>query len=74
LESPEAPGPVDLGEIGSYEVTVMAGAGKLVQQRKLVFAHGGRLVFPVAAYPQLKQAFDAIHEGDQHALALRQTD
>lgn len=74
LESPEAPGPVDLGEIGSYQVTVMAGAGKMVHQRKLVFGRGGRLVFPVAAYPLLKQAFDEIHKRDQHALALRQTD
>ena len=74
LENPEAPGPLDLGEIGSYQVTVMAGAGKLVQQRKLVFGRGGSLVFPVAVYPQLKQAFDAIHERDQHSLALRQTD
>ena len=73
LENPEAPGPLDLGEIGSYKVTVLAGAGKLVQQRKLVFGRGGSLVFPVAVYPQLKQAFDAIHERDQHALALRQS-
>jgi len=74
LENPEAPGPLDLSEIGSYQVSVMAGAGKLVQRRKLVFGRGGNLVFPVAVYPQLKQAFDAIHERDQHALALRQTD
>jgi hypothetical protein len=71
LESQEALGPVDLGETGEYEVTVGAGAGRLAYQRRLVFGRGGRLAFPLPAYPQLKREFDAIHERDQRVLTLR---
>jgi hypothetical protein len=71
LENPQAPGPVKLGEAGEYEVTVLASAGKVVYQRKLVFGHGGRLSFPVDLYPFLKHKFDAIHDTDQRVLTLR---
>ena len=72
LENAEAPASFGLGAVGEYRVSAKAGGGRLVYQRKLIFGRGGALVFPLAAYPALKKAFDAIHEQDQHTITLRQ--
>ncbi len=72
LESPEAPGSFPMGEIGGYDVSVKVGDGQLIYHRKLVFGRGGRLAYQQKVYPAVKQAFDAIHEQDQHTLTLRQ--
>jgi hypothetical protein len=72
LENAEAPASFGLGEIGGYQVSVRAGKGLLIYQRKLVFGDKGRLAFALGAYPTLKKVFDAIHEEDQHTITLRQ--
>jgi Domain of Unknown Function with PDB structure (DUF3857)/Transglutaminase-like superfamily len=72
LENAESPTSFPFGALGGYEVSAKAGNRQLVYQRKLVFGRGGRLVFPVDAYPKLKHAFDAIQEQDQHTITLRQ--
>ncbi len=72
LESPAAPASIPFNELGGYEVSAKAGQGQLVYERKLAFGRGGRLIFPLSAYPAVKQAFDAIHDQDQHTLTLRQ--
>jgi len=72
LENAESPTSFPFGALGGYEVSAKAGNQQLVYQRKLVFGRGGRLVFPVDAYPKLKHAFDAIQEQDQHTITLRQ--
>jgi transglutaminase-like putative cysteine protease len=72
LESPEAPGSFPMGDIGGYEASVKVGDGQLVYHRKLVFGRGGRLAYQRKVYPAVKQAFDAIHDQDQHTLTLRQ--
>jgi hypothetical protein len=53
-------------------VSIQAGKDLLIYDRALTFGRGGRLMFPVSVYSQLKGAFDAIHERDQHTLTLRQ--
>jgi hypothetical protein len=72
LERGEAPSPLMLGDLGGYEVSIQAGKDLLIYDRALTFGRGGRLMFPVSVYSQLKGAFDAIHERDQHTLTLRQ--
>ena len=72
LENAEAPASFGLGDIGGYKVSLKAGNGMLIYQRKLVFGGKGRLAFALEAYPTLKKVFDAIHEQDQHAVTLRQ--
>ncbi len=72
MESPEAPGSFPMGEIGGYEASVKVGEGQLAYHRKLVFGRGGRLAYQQKVYPAVKQAFDAIHDKDQHTITLRQ--
>ncbi len=72
LENAESPASFGLGDVGDYRVSAKAGKGLLVYERKLVFGRGGRLIFPLENYPMLKQAFDAIHDEDQHTITLRQ--
>ena len=72
LESPEAPGSFPMGEIGGYEASVKVGEGQLAYHRTLVFGRGGRLAYQQKVYPAVKQAFDVIHDKDQHTITLRQ--
>jgi hypothetical protein len=72
LESPQAPPPMSLGDVGSYDVILKAGPTQLICERKLVFGHGGQLRFGVDMYPILKQGFEVIQQRDQHVLVLRQ--
>jgi len=72
LESPEAPGAFPMGEIGGYEASLKVGDGQLNYHRILVFGRGGRLAYQQKVYPAVKQAFDVIHDKDQHTITLRQ--
>jgi hypothetical protein len=72
LENAEAPASFPFGELGGYEASAKAGDRQILYQRKLVFGRGGRLMFPLEAYPKVKHAFDRISEEDQHAITLRQ--
>lgn len=73
LEKPDGPPPLQLGAVGHYNVQLqLRGSGELVAQREFVFGKEGRLVLFREAYPQVKGAFDTIHDRDQYILALRQ--
>lgn len=72
LENAEAPASFGLGTVGDYKVSAKAGNGILTYERELVFGKEGALIFPLKTYPVLKQAFDQIHEQDQHSITLRQ--
>jgi hypothetical protein len=73
LDQPTAPGGFGLGEIGEYKVELRKSQDSraLVYRRELIFGREGKIGFPVEAYPQLKKAFDAIHETDGHTITLR---
>lgn len=73
LESPEIPGPVKAGEVASLEIKMSGTADfrTLHYQRKFSFG-GGRILFPAAQYPDLKQVFDAFYQRDTFALTLRE--
>jgi hypothetical protein len=73
LEKAESPGNLQLGPPGSYTVKLAVnGKRELHVSRDFVFGLGGNLLFPKAAYPQVKGVFDEIHLRDDHMLALRQ--
>lgn len=74
LESADQPESLSLGRVGGYEVQILASKdGRTIKhERKLAFGADGSVFFPATGYPQIKKAFDAIHEADGHMLTLRQ--
>lgn len=71
LESPEAPGSHDFGAAGGYETSIGVTKDKkiMVYQRKFRFS---ALMLPKSNYAAIKNAFDAIHQADNHTLTLKQ--
>ena len=73
LETDEPPKSSDLGDIGRYEGRMgLLGNNKLVYVRNMRFGDDGAILFPAAAYPQIKQLFDFVHEQDNHVVTLTQ--
>lgn len=73
LEQPARPGPLDAGAakfdtwIGSEDAWK-----HLRLKRTLTFGRpGGSTLFPVAAYPAIRNFFNGVHESDAHTLVLR---
>ncbi len=59
-------------EVGAYQVKLefIEGKRQLVYTRKFSFGKGGRILFPAQSYPSIKQAFDLVHEQDNHVVTL----
>jgi hypothetical protein len=74
LEEPEAPGGFKISDVAAYDAKMSASADNRVlrYERTFDFGRAGKLAFPVSAYSGLKQAFDRMHELDNHTLVLRQ--
>lgn len=75
LESPDAPAPIaDAQKISSDSIrmTISMDKRKLTYDRKFYFGGGGNIMFPVNAYPALKNMFEAFHKNDTHSLVLKQ--
>jgi len=71
LDNAEAPGDLNFGELGHYKVNLAV----TKDQRALVYQRDFRflgLIFPKAIYPNLKQAFDVMHQRDNHTLTFKQ--
>ena len=45
---------------------------KLIYKRNFHFGSGGRTIFPVSAYPQLKRLFDDFNKADSYTLTIKQ--
>ena len=71
LDNAEAPSSFALGQDGDYKVrlAVTKDAKTLIYERKFKFEG---LLFPKTTYPDLKRAFDMIHQQDNHAVTLKQ--
>jgi hypothetical protein len=71
LDNAESPASFNFGDVGKYEVSLAITQDKktLVYKRKLKFSG---LVFPKSSYQALKQAFDSMHQQDNHAVTLKQ--
>ena len=67
------PAPINLGKLGRYEVHArIVNKTKLVFERHFVCGDNGIVLVPVTAYPALKDAFDAIAQGDEQSISLIQ--
>lgn len=76
LDNADAPAPISSGGgISEYKPTLAATSdgSLLIYKRSFFFGGGGSLLYPVESYPNVKRYFDAIHQGDSHSLALKQT-
>jgi len=73
LEEPRVPAPIPMGKFGRYEVHArIVGKTRLDFERRLVCGDNGILSLPVAAYPAIKEAFDAIAQSDEQSISLIQ--
>lgn len=73
FESPEMPGQLNLGKIGTHSVTAtLANDNRsITTRRRLTWGENGANYFEAKHYAALKQAWDAIHKGDTHNLTLK---
>jgi hypothetical protein len=70
LEAAEMPGDLRAGDFGRYSLRVgIANQGTVVVYRRAFQLERAR--FPRTDYARLKEFFDATHENDDHALAIR---
>jgi len=75
LDSADAPTSLNAGEVSKYNIklSVTKDGRTLVYRRNFFFGgSNGLLLFPVAAYSQLKTLFDELHKRDNHTLTLKQ--
>ncbi len=71
LDNAESPGDINFGELGHYKINLAL----TKDQRKLVYQRDFRflgLIFPKTTYPNLKEAFDVMHQRDNHTLTFKQ--
>lgn len=65
------PPPIGFGAVGEYRVELSINkTGALHYEREFTFGYGGRVIFPKAAYQQLKTVFDKVHEGDTKLVTI----
>ncbi|MDQ6787002.1 MAG: DUF3857 and transglutaminase domain-containing protein [Acidobacteriota bacterium] len=76
LDSPDMPAPIsDPKKIGLLEIKIGVDKDQtfMKYERNFHFGGGGLTLFPVVAYPQLKNMFDAFHKSDTHTITLKQS-
>ena len=73
LENAEMPGKINLGKIGAYShmASVFKNKPGIVAKRELSWGANGMIYFDAKYYPQIKEAWDALHKSDTHSLTLR---
>lgn len=74
LDNADAPSPFGGGAVGEYKpsIGVTKDGRTLIYRRKFFFGGGGNILFPVNAYPQLKNFFDMLNKQDNHTITLKQ--
>lgn len=71
LDNAEAPGDLAFGDLGHLKIKI----GVTKDQRTLSYKRQFRftgMLFPKNSYPNLKRAFDAAHQVDNHIITLKQ--
>ncbi|MGH9755829.1 MAG: DUF3857 domain-containing protein [Blastocatellia bacterium] len=71
LDNADSPGDLAFGEVGHCKITI----GVTQDQRTLEYKRNFKftaLIFQKETYPSLKQAFDVLHQRDNHAITLKQ--
>lgn len=74
LDNADAPAPFSGGPVGEYKASmaVTKDGRILMYKRNFFFGGGGNILFPVSAYPQLKNFFDMLNKQDNHTITLKQ--
>jgi hypothetical protein len=74
LDNADSPAPISSGDVTKYEVKmgVEKASKTLHYSRAFFFGGAGSIVFKATTYAALKKIFDAIHEGDDHTITLKQ--
>jgi hypothetical protein len=75
FDNAESPAGFASGDISEYKPSLLASADGtlLVYKRNFFFGGGGSVLYPVAAYTNVKNYFDMVHKQDSHSIALKQT-
>jgi hypothetical protein len=74
FDHPDVPQSMSGGDTVSWKVTASIKGGMTLQyKRGFQFGGDGNIILPVASYAGLKKVFDMIHEGDEHAFALKES-
>jgi transglutaminase-like putative cysteine protease len=71
LDNAEAPGDLAFGNLGHLKIQIGATKDQRMLRYKRQFRFTGML-FPKDSYPNLKRAFDAAHQVDNHTITLKQ--
>jgi len=78
LDNADAPTPIDMGQVGSYESKISIAKSEaektIILRRRLIFGRDGALVFPVEAYTPLKNIFEHVSKSDDHVITLVKTE
>lgn len=74
LDNPDSPSSFSGGPVGEYKpsMAVTKDGRTLIYRRNFFFGGGGNILFPVNAYAQLKNFFDALNKQDNHTITLKQ--
>ncbi|MGI9105374.1 MAG: DUF3857 domain-containing protein [Pyrinomonadaceae bacterium] len=75
LDNADAPMSLNAGEVSKYDIKIgVTKDGRTLFYHRDFFFGGGKtaLLFPVAAYSQLKTLFDELHKRDNHTITLKQ--
>lgn len=75
LDNADAPPPFSAGNVGDYKpsIGISKDGRTMVYKRTFFFGGGDTIIFPVDSYAKLKTYFDAVHQGDNHTVTLKQT-
>jgi hypothetical protein len=73
LDQPVAPQNMNIGGVGAYSVEVRrtTDGRKLIYRRRFDWGRDMTILLPVAAYQQVKNAFDAIRNQDNYTITLK---
>jgi hypothetical protein len=73
LESPEMPGQLNLGKVGTHSVTALLSGDKrtITAKRRMTWGDNSVNYFEAKYYAALKEAWDAMHKSDTHSLTLK---
>lgn len=75
LDNADAPATFGSPEISEYKpaISVTTDGRSIIYKRQFFFGGGGKILFPVTAYAQVKTYFDQLHKQDSHAITLKQS-
>jgi hypothetical protein len=72
LDNAESPGDLALGDLGYLKVKIGVTKDQSTLSYKRQFRFTG-MIFPKDIYPNLKRAFDAVNQVDNHVITLKQS-